>query len=46
MIGDIILWIKQFVKQQTCIHEYKTDKIGIITGLFCGEICSKCEKRL
>jgi hypothetical protein len=23
MIGDFILWIKLFFKQQTCIHFYK-----------------------
>lgn len=23
MIGDFILWIKKFIKQQTCIHDYK-----------------------
>ncbi len=23
MIGDIIIWIRDFLKKETCIHEYK-----------------------
>jgi hypothetical protein len=23
MIGNFILWLFKFIKQQTCIHEYK-----------------------
>jgi len=44
MFGDLIIWIKKVFKQQTCIHDYKPDRIGIITGLNFKRICSKCEK--
>lgn len=45
MIGDLILAIKIFIKQQfLCIHEYKIDRIGIITGLNNKRICTKCDK--
>ena len=45
MIGDLILWIKNTWKQQfTCIHDYKPDRIGIITGLSSSRICDKCGK--
>ena len=43
MLGDFVLWIKKTWKQQTCIHNYKPDRIGIITGLYSGRICCKCE---
>ena len=42
MIGDIILWIKEFVKQQTCIHNYITINRKDTGGSF--ELCSKCDK--
>lgn len=45
MIGDLILWIKNTWKQQfTCIHDYKPDRIGIITGFSSSRICEKCKK--
>ncbi len=45
MIGDFILWIKRIWKQEfTCIHNYVPDRIGIITGLYNGRVCSKCNK--
>lgn len=44
MIGDLILWISKVWKQQTCIHRYIPDRIGIITGLNHKRICSKCNK--
>jgi hypothetical protein len=45
MIGDLILAIKVFIKQQfLCIHEYKANRIGIITGLNSERICTKCNK--
>tara|TARA_R110000772_G_scaffold125124_2_gene231801 strand:- start:1113 stop:1253 length:141 start_codon:yes stop_codon:yes gene_type:complete len=42
MVGKIILWIKNFLKQQTCLHDFIPDRVGIITGLSCGRICKKC----
>lgn len=43
MIGDIILWFKKLIKQQTCIHKYlwinRKDYSG---GSF--ELCTKCDK--
>ena len=45
MMGDLILNIKKFLKQNiTCIHEYKPDRVGIITGLNNKRICTKCNK--
>lgn len=44
MIGDIILWTKRSWKQLVCIHDYKPDRIGIITGLSSRRICSKCDR--
>ncbi len=44
MIGDLVLWIIRVWNQQTCMHDYKPDRIGIITGLNSSRICSKCEK--
>lgn len=44
MIGDFILWVKEVIKQQTCIHDYKPDRIGIITGLNSKRVCTKCGK--
>lgn len=38
MIGDIYLFIKQFLKKQFCIHEYVYKEIGI--HYF--EECKKC----
>lgn len=43
MIGDIILWIKQFIKQQTCIHDYKPNRIVNIMNRPFDE-CIKCDK--
>ena len=45
MIGDLILFIQRVSKQNLfCLHDYKTDRIGIITGLYFGRVCTKCEK--
>jgi hypothetical protein len=45
MIGDLILLVKRIIKQQIlCIHDYQKDRIGIITDLFHGRICTKCKK--
>jgi hypothetical protein len=42
MIGDIILWCKTFIKQQTCIHKYKYINRKDTGGSF--ELCTKCDK--
>ena len=42
MLGDILLWIKNFFKQQTCIHKYKWINRKDNGGSF--EECIKCEK--
>jgi hypothetical protein len=42
MIGDIILWCKIFIKQQTCIHNYKYVNRKDNGGSF--ELCEKCDK--
>lgn len=42
MIGDIYLWIKEFIKQQTCIHDYKTIYRKDNGDSF--ELCKKCDK--
>ena len=42
MIGDIILWFKKFIKQQTCIHKYKWINRMDNGGSF--ELCTKCDK--
>jgi hypothetical protein len=44
MIGDMILKFLIFFKQLFCIHDYIPDRIGIITGLYNGRVCSKCDK--
>ena len=38
MIGDIYLFIKQFLKEQFCIHEYVRESIYISTW----KVCKKC----
>lgn len=45
MLGDFILWIKNAFKQFKCTHKYKPDRIGMITGLYFGELCIKCGRR-
>ena len=40
MIGNIILWVKNFTKQQFCIHEYKIQQKGEYDWLEC-EKCGK-----
>lgn len=43
MIGDLILWIKKVLKQQTCTHDYK----WVHRKDFGGpdfESCIKCDK--
>lgn len=42
MFGDIILWFKEFIKQQTCIHTYTTVNRRDTGGSF--EVCKKCDK--
>jgi len=44
MIGDLILFFKKIYKQQICIHDYKPDRIAIITGLSSKRVCVKCNK--
>lgn len=44
MIGDIITYLKIKLKRLFCIHNYKPDRIGIITGLNNNRICTKCGK--
>jgi hypothetical protein len=46
MKGDFLIWIKRIFKQHvTCNHDYKPDRIGIITGLCNDRVCIKCGKR-
>lgn len=40
MIGDLILWIKQFFKETFCIHDYKNHYIHQIGTSY--EKCTKC----
>lgn len=40
MIGNIILWIKSLIKQQTCLHDYQTINRKDTGGSF--EYCGKC----
>ena len=42
MVGDLVLWIKKFWKQQTCIHNYKWINRKDNGGSF--ENCLKCDK--
>ena len=42
MFGDIILWLKTFFSQQTCIHDYKPVYRRDTGGGF--DICRKCKK--
>lgn len=42
MIGDIILWIKQFIKQQACLHDYKVIYRKDTGDSFYN--CCKCDK--
>jgi len=42
MIGDIVLWIKKFWKQQTCIHDYRIIIRKDTGGDF--HSCFKCDK--
>lgn len=38
MIGDIYLFIKQFLKETFCIHEYVRESIDISSW----KVCKKC----
>ena len=40
MIGDIILWVKKFIKRQTCVHEYET----MWAKLYIPEDYKQCKK--
>lgn len=40
MIGDIVLFIKEWWKKLTCIHDYKHKEFGSISL----DQCSKCGK--
>lgn len=42
MIGDIILSLKKWLKQQTCLHNYKWVYRRDNGGSF--EECTKCER--
>jgi hypothetical protein len=53
MIGDLIIFIKRFVRQQiTCrhdyrvtyVHDYRPNRIGVITGISDKKMCCKCYK--
>lgn len=45
MTGDLFLWIKRVLQQHfICNHDYKPDRIGIITGLNSRRIYKKCNK--
>lgn len=44
MIGNFILFVSRIWKQTFCIHTYKPDRIGIITGLNSRRVCHKCDK--
>jgi hypothetical protein len=45
MIGDFYIWLKKYIHQNIfCAHEYKIDRIGIITDLNNNRICNKCNK--
>ena len=45
MLGDLILWLRLTWKQFKCVHSYKTDRVGVITGLWFGKVCMKCDRR-
>lgn len=42
MFGDIVLWFKEFFKQQTCVHHYEIVYRKDTGGDFL--LCSKCNK--
>jgi len=42
MVGDVILWCRAFIKQQTCIHRYNWINRKDNGGSF--ELCIKCDK--
>lgn len=46
MLGDLILWIKKIIKQQTCVHEYKYINASYKTNSSCSDFeqCIKCGK--
>ena len=45
MIGDVILYIKKLIKQNTCIHKYKYDgRIDVYTDVLNFQKCTKCGK--
>lgn len=41
MIGDLILWIKEHIKQMVCIHEYKERELPADMSF---RYCKKCGK--
>lgn len=46
MIGEIILSIKSFLKQNMCVHEYKYDgHIDAYGDMFNFEKCTKCGRQ-
>lgn len=42
MFGDLILYIRQFIKEFFCIHDYQTHYT--IMGEWSYDKCSKCER--
>lgn len=42
MIGDIFLWLKKFIKQQTCFHKYEIINRKDNGNNF--ELCINCNK--
>ena len=39
-MGDLILWIKTWFKENFCIHDYKAKEMGIFGEIV--YICKKC----
>ena len=45
MVGDVVLYIKNLIKQNTCIHNYKYDgRIDVYADILNFQKCTKCGK--
>lgn len=42
MITDVIMWIRDFVKEQFCWHDYRRDELLINSPTRFCQSCSKC----
>ncbi len=42
MIGDFILWIKEVLRENFCIHDYKPFGLYRPYDVGCHEKCKKC----